>query len=120
MSEREHKNTDGETESPRILQLREMLKSKPDDVFLNYAIGLEFAAIGQHAHALGSFKKTLAIDDQYLAAYYHGAKSAQEIGDQDSSKSLIESGLAVAMAKKDMKTHQELLFLQEDFGFDEE
>lgn len=120
MSERKRENTDGETESARILQLQAMLQGNPSDVFLNYALGLEKASSGDNFGALACFQQTLAINEQYLAAYYHGAKAASAIGEVETSKQLIDKGLEVALVQKDMKTHQELLFLQEDYGFDED
>jgi hypothetical protein len=58
----------------RIDMLIELLSKEPDDVFLNYALGIEYAAELNLTGAEAQFKKTLQIDADHIASYYQLGK----------------------------------------------
>ena len=50
--------------------IQEQLISEPEDVFLNYALGLEFFSEKNFIEAINQFEKTLSIDKNYLGLDY--------------------------------------------------
>lgn len=58
----------------RIHSLLEMLINEPDDVFLNYALGIEYMTISDFKQAEIQFKKVLNLNTNYIATYYQLGK----------------------------------------------
>lgn len=58
----------------RIDMLIELLKKEPDDVFLNYALGLEYVAELGLVEAESQFRKTLEINPDHIPSYYQLGK----------------------------------------------
>ena len=102
----------------RINTLQELLKKEPDDAFLNYALGLEFANNPTNADfAITQFLKTMAVDPDYIAAYYQLAKLYETLGKKTEALAYLEKGLKLAEQKRDLKTvneFKEAIFLLED------
>lgn len=55
----------------RVAQLQEMLKAEPEDVFLQYALGLEYAKSPESFEAAANqYLTVLRLDENYIAAHY--------------------------------------------------
>lgn len=102
----------------RINTLQELLKKEPNDVFLNYALGLEFAALPANADiTIAQFLKTISLDPEYIAAYYQLAKFYEVLAKKTEALTYFEIGLKIAEQKRDLKTvneFKEAIFLLED------
>jgi len=102
----------------RIEMLKNMLDKEPEDVFLNYALGLEYITdLRQASLAETQFKKVMKLDPDYVPAYYHLGKLFESITDKKQALSLYKEGLKLAEKKKDLKAAGELkesIFLLED------
>lgn len=53
----------------RADQLKAMLEKDPDDVFLNFSLGMEFKAANEAERALRQFDRVIELDATYLSAY---------------------------------------------------
>lgn len=101
----------------RLNTLLALLKDEPDDVFLNYAVGLEYAAAGQTDEAALQFTRVLQIENNYIAAYYQLGQLYAGAHDTGKAIQYYRQGLEKALAKKDNKAineFNEALFLLED------
>ena len=101
----------------RIDALMNMLVREPDDLFLNYAIGIEYLAESNFVHAESSFRKVIALDADYVAAYYQLGKLFESQQDITHAFQYYKSGLEKAKLKKDHKAISEFgeaLFMLED------
>jgi tetratricopeptide (TPR) repeat protein len=102
----------------RINQLRDLLKAEPNDLFLNYALGIEFIHIpGALAQAEEQFNKVLGLDPDYIAVYYQLGKLKEMTGNNAEAIAYFKSGLEIARNKKDNKAVNEFgeaIFLLED------
>ncbi len=82
----------------RLTQLQEMLKTEPNDSFLNYALALEYAKANDVAKAIQLIETLLSKDENYLGAYYQLGKYYEQI--QDISKAIATYTKGVEVAKK--------------------
>lgn len=101
----------------RLEQLRQMLEKEPLDPFLNYAIALEHAKVGDVARAIGIIEQVLSRDENYLGAYYQLGKYYEETSQRDKAISAYQKGMEIAKKQNNRKTLGELstaLMLLED------
>jgi lipopolysaccharide biosynthesis regulator YciM len=103
--------------SERIASILAQLQTEPEDVFLNYALGLEYSAVpAEFEKAVGQFEKVLAIDAAYVPAHYHLGKLFETNGDVPKAIANYRAGLELARRKKDQKSaseFEEAIFLLE-------
>lgn len=78
----------------------ELLKENPNDVFLNYALGLEWIAENQVEQAVQQFEKTIALDENYISAYYQCGLILHQIQNKDKALEILNKGLTIATQKK--------------------
>jgi len=100
----------------RIRQLKALLEDEPDDPFLLYSLGHEYAKAGDADSALAYFDRTIAADGDYCYAYYHKARVQQQAGDAEAAKETLETGLARALACQDQKAESEIRLYLESLG----
>ncbi len=101
----------------RLEQLQQMLSQEPDDIFLQYAIAMEYFSANAFEKALGCLKPIIANKPDYLAAYYQTGKCYEELKQFEEAKSIYEKGVELAQKQSKTKTLNELreaLFLLED------
>lgn len=101
----------------RLDQIVEMLKSDPNDSFLNYALALEYAKEGKTEKAIESIEQLLARDKNYLGAYYQLGKFYEETDNVSAAINIYQKGIEIAREQKNRKAEGELneaLFMIED------
>lgn len=102
----------------RIDMLVEMLKKEPGDVFLSYALALEYATdINTVAEAEHLFRKVIDKDANYIAAYYQLGKLFESTLRTHEALEIYKKGLEKSTIKKDNKAINEFgeaIFLLED------
>ena len=102
----------------RLQALERMLQAEPDDVFLNYALALEYLRDPSAITLAGlQLKKVLSLDTDYIAAYYQLGKLSESAGKMQEALEFYNKGLAVAEKKKDNKSageFREAIFMLED------
>lgn len=98
----------------RIEQLKEFLKSTPNDNFLLHALALEYQKIGQDAEARKLFEDILTRDSQYVGSYYHLAKLVEGMGEKEVAVEWYEKGMSAAKQAGDNHSYNELQGAYED------
>ncbi len=101
----------------RIESLIEMLGSEPEDLFLNYALGIEYTTISDFTQAERQFKKVIGLDASYIAAYYQMGKLLEMQAKTKEALECYHTGLEKARLKKDNKAINEFgeaIFMLED------
>lgn len=102
----------------RIDMLLTMLEKEPDDLFLNYALGLEYAGDLQTvADAESQFKIVLSLDKNYIAAYYQLGKLFESLMRTTEAMEYYKYGLEKAKEQKNNKAINEFgeaLFMLEE------
>lgn len=90
----------------RFEKLLELLEQQPDDLFLQYALGMEFLGMGKTEEAQKQFRAIIAADAHHVASYYQLAKLVEASNEAEAIQ-LYETGMAEAKLKNDLKTMNE-------------
>ena len=101
----------------RIDMLIKLLENEPDDIFLNYVLGIEFVAEIDLMDAEKQFKKVITIDKSYVPAYYQLGKLFESQLKKEEALVYFNEGLAFAKEQKNNKTvneFEEAIYLLED------
>ncbi|MGD9791411.1 MAG: tetratricopeptide repeat protein [Phycisphaerales bacterium] len=95
---------------PSIEQLERLLKVDENDAFVHYALAMEHTKAGEGSLALAieHFDRCLAIDPNYLYAYYHKARVLIEAGRNGEGAEILRAGLAKAREARDGKAMGEM------------
>lgn len=83
-----------------------MLDEQPNDLFLQYALAMEYLGMKQLSDAEQLFKQIIEADEHYVAAYYQLGKLIEQ-HNQDAAIVIYEKGMAKAQLKGDRKTVNE-------------
>jgi tetratricopeptide (TPR) repeat protein len=80
----------------RIETIRAMLDKNPDDVFLRYSLGMEYASAGRLDQATAEFARCMELDSQYLPAYVEAGKALRSAGKIAEAGEVFRKGLELA------------------------
>lgn len=89
-------------------QLLEMLKTEPEDSFLNYALALEYAKSNDLQKAIELIENVLTKDENYLGAYYQLGKYYELINATEKAIATYTKGVATAKKQNNRKAQGEL------------
>lgn len=101
----------------RIEALLSMLQTEPQDIFLNYSLGLEYSANNNFSLAEEQLKKTLGIKPDYIPAFFHLGKIYEQNKNVTEALACYKQGLEFAKEQKNNKAANELseaIFMLED------
>ena len=85
----------------RIDQIRRMLESNPQDIFLNFSLAMEYQSAGQLDDALQQYDKTIEFDPQYLAAHVRKGKILLAEKRYDEARNALQLSLSIAQEAGD-------------------
>jgi uncharacterized protein HemY len=91
----------------RLNKLLAMLAEQPGDLFLQYALGMEYLGMQDWKAAQESFENVLKANDSYIPAYYQLAQLLIKNGDNSEAIKMLEKGQLLARQKGDTKTANE-------------
>jgi tetratricopeptide (TPR) repeat protein len=100
----------------RIDQLQQMLEEDPHDVFLYYALGMEFLN-SDVSKAVIQFEKVLQMDASYVAAYYQLGQVWLQQNNPTKALVFLKQGRQEALKQNNRKAageFEEAIFLAED------
>ena len=92
----------------RLNDILEMLKSEPNDSFLNYALALEYGKDGDIKKAIELIKELLNRDENYLGAYYQLGKYYEESRMIEEAANTYQKGIFIAKQQQNRKALGEL------------
>lgn len=92
----------------RIDMLIGMLEKEPLDVFLNYALAVEFVGEGKYKDAEAQFLKTLQLNTDYLPCYYQLGQTAEKLNKEQEALAYYKKGLNLATQQNNTKAINEL------------
>jgi Tfp pilus assembly protein PilF len=102
----------------RLKSLLDQLEKEPDDLFLNYALGLEYQNEQDTAQiAEKQFLKVLSADENYIAAYYQLGKMYESQQRIETALQYFKKGLEKARRQQNNKAageFEEAIFMLED------
>ncbi len=101
----------------RLKALLAMLEQEPDDAFCLYGIAQEYGNSGSYELAIDFYDRAIAADETHAYAYFHKARSLEELERFDDAIACIKDGLRCAHTHGDSHAASELQgFLEELAG----
>lgn len=94
--------------NPRRDSLIEMLEKEPDDLFLNYALAVEFVGEKKYKEAENQFLKTLQLNKEYLPCYYQLGQTAEKLSKEKEALEYYHKGVELAKNQNNNKALNEL------------
>lgn len=94
--------------SSRLETLKSMVAQNPADSFARYGLAMEYGNLGQLEDAVAEYRALLAVNPDYAAAYYHGGRTLEKMGELDQARALYEKGIEVTSRTGDAHTRSEL------------
>ena len=92
----------------RKQQLLNMLVDEPDDVFLNYALAMEYNSSNQFNEANEQLKKVLHLNPTYLPCFYQLGQIHEKLGNNDTALTYYKQGIHIAKSQNNSKAIGEL------------
>jgi tetratricopeptide (TPR) repeat protein len=92
----------------RLSQLRNLLECDSHDAFCMYGMGMEYANAGSYQEAIAWFDRTIETDPAYCYAWFHKAKSQDNLGNQAGAIQTLEHGIAQARTQGDNHAAEEM------------
>lgn len=83
-----------------------MLEQQPLDLFLQYALAMEYLGMDQSDKAQNLFRAIIATDEHYVAAYYQLGKLVETTNETEAI-TIYQKGMSEAQLKGDQKTVNE-------------
>ncbi len=91
----------------RLEKLHEMLEEMPQDIFLNYALAMEYKGLSQHDNALKQLNIVFLLDENHIPNLYQLGVFWMEKSENEKALLYLEKGLHIAKQKKELKTANE-------------
>lgn len=89
-------------------QLEQLLATEPHDPFLRYGLAMCCASDGELERAQEHFRQLLAEHPDYVAGYFQFAQLLTRQGETEPAKTLLQSGIAVAVRTGDSHAAREM------------
>lgn len=94
-------------------KLFEMLLQSPEDVFLNYAIAMEYKSEANLKESISFFEKCIQIQANHTPSMYQLALIFEEMGESEKVLTILNKGIEILKESKDVKSLNEFLSLKE-------
>jgi len=92
----------------RIAQLEEFLRESPDDVFLHYALTMEYVKLEDNENARIGFDNLITSYPDYVGTYYHFGKFLEKNSEKILAEEIYKKGIIVANQARKMHAMSEL------------
>ncbi len=92
----------------RLDQIQKMLTAEPNDVFLNFALAMELAKVGQPEEAVAQFKRINQLHPDYIPAYFQQGNTLINLGRMHDASAILREGIDVAKRTGDHHAAQEM------------
>ena len=92
----------------RLHRLLAMLEREPGDAFCLYGVAQEHARAGRHVEALEWYDRALAADPAYCYAYFHKARSLEELDRLEDARATLRAGTEAASRAGDSHALSEI------------
>ena len=104
------------TPMTRREKLEAMLADAPEDVFLQYALAMEFASANEPVQATARLEGLLAADPHYVPAWYQLGRLLEQTGQRDRGRQALVRGIEVARRAGDDHAEAEMRALLDELG----
>jgi tetratricopeptide (TPR) repeat protein len=92
----------------RLDTLKSLTAQNPQDSFVRYGLAMEYSRLGEFEQAIAEYRNLLAINPDYVAAYFHGGQSLEKLGKVDEARRMYRDGIEASTRTGDIHTRSEL------------
>ena len=85
-----------------------MLEQNPQDTFLRYGLAMEHRNSGDLEAAVAEFRKLIAANPDYVAAYFHGGQTLERLARIDEARMFYQNGVEASLRTGDAHARSEL------------
>lgn len=103
----------------RMIRLKEMLKSNPNDAFMLFALAKEYEKTGNKKEALQQYLNLKLTHPEYVGLYYHLAGLYASLDKKDEAFQTYDEGIDCAKKVGDQHALSELLTARMNLEIDE-
>jgi thioredoxin-like negative regulator of GroEL len=89
-------------------QLEELLETDPDDVFLHYALALEYVSDGDVSEGLQKLAELTDRNPDYVAAYFRRGQILVDQNEVNDAREILARGIEVARKTGDAHAEREM------------
>lgn len=93
---------------PTLDALEKLIGTPRDGSLLRYSLGLEFSKLRQWEKAIEHFRRSVAADPGYSAAWRALGKALEAAGDAEGALGAYRDGIAAARTKGDKQAEKEM------------
>lgn len=94
--------------SSRLEKLQELAALDPSNKLVGYGLAQELAGLGRAEEAVAQYRRVIAASPDYCAAYFHGARTLEQLGRLDEARTLYGEGIATATRTGDHHAASEM------------
>lgn len=88
--------------------VRKMLENEPDDLFLNFALAMEYLKAGRAEEALTQLTRVREIDPDHVPAYLQAGQAMVSLGRKEEAKAMLTEGMAAAERQGDRHAAEQM------------
>ncbi len=92
----------------RLETIKRMLEEDPNNSFLRYGLAMEHRNAGELEAAAAEFRKVIAANPDYVAAYFHGGQVLERLARVEEARALYQSGIEASLRTGDAHARSEL------------
>jgi Fe-S cluster biosynthesis and repair protein YggX len=100
----------------RIAQFRKMANDDPDNELGHFSLAKALLDAGQHAEAVPSFERTIALNPQFSKAYQLLASCHVQLGNKEQALQVLRDGFVVADKRGDNIPRTEMAAMLRQLG----
>jgi tetratricopeptide (TPR) repeat protein len=89
-------------------EILKMLEQEPGDIFLNYALAMEWLGEGSYGKAEQQFLRTLSLKPDHLACFYQLGQTAEKLNKEKEALEYYKQGAELAKKQNNNKALNEL------------
>ena len=82
--------------STRLEKLKALFAQDPGNALVGYGLAQELAGLGRLEDAVAQYQRLIAVKPDYCAAYFHGARTLEQLGRRDDARALYRTGIDTA------------------------
>ena len=92
----------------RLEALKTMVGQNPSDCRIRFMLAKDLGNAGKLEDALREYETILKADPDYVAAYYHGGQTLEQLGRTDEARAIYQRGIEACTRNGDTHTRTEL------------
>ena len=94
--------------SNRLEKLEALLQQDPGNALLGYGLAQELAGLGRLEDAAAQYQRLISVKPDYCAAYFHGARTLEQLGRRDDARAMYRAGIDTATRVGDQHAASEM------------